>query len=115
VPPTTPASAARTCSQEKDAISRRLIDEYEAAAAARRESSLARRSPTQPLPRSAASTHSIAASLLAPPAPPVTEEQLRELAPGISSEEVVERLGEPYMRITADYERLTYRVTTGKI
>jgi hypothetical protein len=74
--------------------------------------SLARAGPTRSS-SGASSPYTIGASLLPPPAPPVAEEQVKDIALGTSLDEVVRKLGEPYMRVTGDYERLTYRIAAG--
>jgi hypothetical protein len=48
------------------------------------------------------------------PAATVTEEQVKEIALGTSSSEVLRTLGKPSMRITGDFERFTYPLASGK-
>ena len=45
----------------------------------------------------------------------VTEAQVNSIALGSARTDVVQQLGEPYMKISGDTERLTYRLTSGNI
>ncbi|MBZ5633499.1 MAG: hypothetical protein LAO55_10270 [Acidobacteriia bacterium] len=60
-------------------------------------------STTAPIPRAAPAV----------PSPVITEEQVNSVPLGSARADVVQTLGEPYMKISGDTERLTYRLTSG--
>lgn len=47
------------------------------------------------------------------PPPPVADEKAREIVPGTTRAELIAKLGQPYMKITGDFERFTYLLTSG--
>jgi hypothetical protein len=62
---------------------------------------------------SAAGAPPVEAASASAPRPALADEKLAGVAPGTSSEEVVRLLGEPHMRLTAEFERFTYRLESG--
>lgn len=115
------------CSDEKGAIPQKYIQDFDRSRAesnARIEEFKGSRRIAQTQPtrtqapraaRTARSKHSVGVEQ-APPAPPseaVEEERVRALAAGATMDEVLAQFGEPYARLSGEYERITYRLTSG--
>ncbi|MGH9720766.1 MAG: hypothetical protein ACRD8O_11185 [Bryobacteraceae bacterium] len=49
-----------------------------------------------------------------PPPSPIADERLKEIAAGTTRDEVVEKLGQPFMKMSGGVEFLTYKLESGK-
>jgi hypothetical protein len=102
--------------EEGRARSRRVQEEIKAASAKGGQSAAGRREPVAG--RGAPATASVTVVSTAPAAsspvpPPIADEQVRAIPAGIARAAVVQKLGEPYMKITGETECYTYRLQSG--
>ncbi len=103
------------CSEEKGKISRSMIEEYEAGKVASnrtREEVKAAIEGAQTRSSVVTLDNPNAVSDAAPP-PPVADDRVKELPVGTPRAEVLEMLGEPYLKISGEVEYYTYRLKSG--
>ena len=91
------------CSHDIGAISAALIADFEA-----RMYGSAPANPAEPAQMRSMPFPTVLAA-------PITDERAKSIPLGSLRADVLEKLGEPYVRISGDAERFTYRLTSGKL
>ena len=114
------------CSNEKGAIPAKLISTYDANRAKARTRTATKAAPKQDPPAAAtppakvemaragviSTVDTLPSAAPAKPWNPIAEERVKAIAMGTDRDDVIQKLGEPYMRISGSVERFTYLLTS---